>query len=290
MPRSKPVASRELNSMNLSMMKRVLIIVLTTLMCAHSAAAAGQWEERSDWGKYFSAANVNGSFLLYDLRADKYLGYNLKRARTRYIPASTFKVFNSLVALELGAVKDPEEVLRWDGVDRGIPQWNRDQSMREAIHSSTVWFYQEMARRAGHERMRRLINRGGYGNQNIAGGIDRFWLDGRLRISSVEQIRFLVRLYRNKLPFSRRSMDMVKDILINENMDAHVLRAKTGWVRCFDWLNGCRINEQLGWWVGYVERDGKAYFFAINIDITHEKDAAARTAIAKSILREMKLI
>ncbi|MEW6730639.1 MAG: class D beta-lactamase [Acidobacteriota bacterium] len=267
--------------------EKIFISILMLLVCLQVGLAKGKWEERPDWEKYFSHANVNGSFLFYDLQTDKYLGYNLKRAKTGFIPASTFKIPNSLIALELGIVKDAEEILSWDGVERGIgenriAEWNRDQSMREAIRYSTVWFYQELARRAGYQRMQRFINRINYGNKDIAGGIDHFWLDGRLRISSEEQIRFLVKLYQNKLPFSRRNIDIVKDILINEQTNTYVLRAKTGW--------GIRVSPQIGWWVGYIEREGKVYFFAINIDIVKVADTEARKAVAKEILRELKVI
>jgi beta-lactamase class D len=235
-----------------------------------------------DFGKYFQQANVKGTFILYDLKKDQYLVYNSKRVNTRFIPASTFKIFNSLVALETGSVKDENQVSKWDGVKRKFPAWNRDQTMRTAIKDSVVWFYQELARRIGQERMQHYINLAGYGNRDISGGIDQFWLQGGLRISPKEQINLLVKLYRNELPFSQRTIDIVKDILINEKTNNYILRGKTGW--------GWEFTPQVGWYVGYLERGDNVYFFALNLDITKPEDIKARIAITKNILRDMGLI
>lgn len=243
--------------------------------------AKSVWQQR-DFGKYFQQFNVKGTFVLYDLKQDRYLVYNSQRANTRFIPASTFKIFNSLVALETGVIKDENETIKWDGVKRKFPEWNRDQTMRSAIKNSVVWFYQELARRIGQERMQYYINLAGYGNRDISGGIDQFWLQGGLRISPKEQIDLLVGLYRNELPFSQRTMNIVKDILINEKTNDYVLRGKTGWAWDF--------TPQIGWYVGYLERSNNVYFFALNMDINRPADIKARIAITKSILRDLNLI
>jgi beta-lactamase class D len=245
--------------------------------------AKSVWQERPDFGKYFQQANVKGSFVLYDLKQDRYLVYDAKRTNTRFIPASTFKIFNSLVALETGVVKDENETIKWDGVKREFPKWNRDHTMRTAIKDSVVWFYQELARRIGPKRMQHYIDLANYGNRDISGGIDRFWLQGGLRISPREEIDLLVKLYRNELPFSKRTMEIVKDILINEKSNDYVLRGKTGW--------GTELTPQVGWYVGYLERGGNVpYFFAINLDITKPEDLKARIEITKSILQDLGLI
>jgi len=246
------------------------------------APAASRVQERSDFGQFFQAAGVEGTFILYDLNRDTYLVYQPDRADTPYLPASTFKIFNSLVALETGVIKDENEVIPWDGVDRGVPEWNQDLNMRSAIQYSAVWFYQELARHIGQERMQEYIDRVGYGNGNIGGSLDHFWLDGDLRISARQQVDFLRRLYNNDLPFSQRSLDIVKDILIVEQTPDYTLRAKAGWV--------VLPAYQLGWWVGYLEQNGDVYFFALNIDIVKPGDENARMSIASEILRYLGLL
>ncbi len=237
------------------------------------------WQEKPDFGKYFQQAGVKGTILIYDLNKNQYFVYNAKRANTPYVPASTFKIFNSLVALETGVVKDENEVIKWDGVKRAIPQWNQDHTMKTAIKVSAVWFYQELARRIGEKRMQNYINLTNYGNKNIGGGIDKFWLEGDLRITPKEQIDFLVKLHNNKLPFSSRAIAIVKNILITEQTKDYVLRAKTGWENSF--------KPEIGWYVGYLESGGNTYFFATELDIVQAKDTKARIEITRSILKDM---
>ncbi|WP_009634339.1 class D beta-lactamase [Synechocystis sp. PCC 7509] len=236
------------------------------------------WQERPDFGKYFQQAGVKGTFLLYDLKKNQYLVYNAKRANTRYVPASTFKIFNSLVALDTGVVKDENEIIKWDGVKRVIPQWNQNHTMKTAIKVSAVWFYQELARRIGEKRMQKYINLTNYGNRDIGGGIDKFWLQGDLGITPKEQIDFLVKLHNNNLPFSPRAIAIVKNIIIAEKTEDYVLRGKTG------------LQSQVGWYVGYIERDGNTYFFATQLDVIKEQDIKARLEITRSILKNMGLL
>jgi beta-lactamase class D len=178
-------------------------------------------------------------------------------------------------------INDENEVIPWDGVDRGVPEWNQDLNMRSAIQYSAVWFYQELARRIGTERMQHYIDRASYGNADIGGSIDHFWLDGDLRISARQQVDFLRRLYSNDLPFSQRSIDIVRDILIVEQTPDYTLRAKAGWVVLPEY--------QLGWEIGYLEQEGDVYYFALNLDIVKPGDENARMSVVKDILHSLDL-
>jgi beta-lactamase class D len=261
-----------------------ILVICFGVLC-YASSHKSKWIENQNWDNYFQKEKVQGCFLLYDLQRNEYISYSRRRVNTGFLPASTYKIFNSLVALETGAVRDETEVVKWDGIKRMFPAWNQNQNMRDAIKNSTVWFYQEMSRRVGQARMQHYINVAHYGNRNISGGIDHFWLDGKLRITAKEQIELLVKLHRNQLPFSPRSINIVKDILINEKTENYTLRAKTGWAGLGD-----KSVPQIGWWVGYVERGNRTYFFAMNIDIKKDEDAAARMTITKNILREMKIV
>ena len=219
-----------------------LLILLGVAASIHGETRKSNLQEKPDWGKHFKAEDVQGCFLLYDLQRNRYLAYDPKRVGTEFLPASTFKFFNSLVALETGAVRDEAEVLEWDGVERMVPAWNYDTDMRSAFKNSTVWFYQEMARRIGRERMRRYVNKAGYGNRSIGGRIDSFWLNGNLRTTAKEQVDFLVKLHRNRLPFSPRVVRVVKDMSVDEKTGQYILRAKTGWAGLGD-----KSVPQVGW-------------------------------------------
>lgn len=245
-------------------------------------SVASRQDERPEFGQFFQAAGVQGTFILYDRNLNAYLVYQPERVDTPYLPASTFKIFNSLVALETGVIQDENQIIPWDGVDRGRREWNQDHNMRSAIKDSAIWFYQELARRIGPEQMQANIDHAGYGNGNIGGGIDHFWLDGDLRISARQQVDFLLRLYNNDLPFSARSLAIVKDILIVEQTPDYVLRAKTGWVVV--------PQYQLGWLVGYLEQNDDVYFFALNLDIVKPGDENAREEVTWAILHSLGLL
>jgi beta-lactamase class D len=240
--------------------------------------------ERPDLARHFEARGVEGTFVLLDHRAGKLVRVNPTRAAQGFVPASTFKILNSLLALETGAIADTTTVVKWDGVDRGSDWWNSDQDLKTAFSRSSVWLYQGLARKIGPERMKQALEREGYGNADISGGIDRFWLEGGLRISANQQVDFLRRLYEGRLGFSRRTMEQVRSIMEIERGEDHVLRGKTGWAR----LDGL----QIGWLVGWVERGEDAFFFAMNLE-TRDRDfpmMEARHEIVSRCLSELSIL
>lgn len=261
-------------------MKRILSTFLF-LVPVLANAADPVWREHPEWKPEFADRGVAGTMLIFDEKENRFDVFDRARAETPFIPASTFKVFNALVALETGAVKDEFDVVRWDGVNRWLENWNRDQSLASAMKFSAVWFYQEMARRAGQQRMQAWIDKVGYGNRDIGGGIDQFWLNGKLRISAAQQIEFLRRLAQGTLPFSERNQETVRRITIAEAAPDFVLHGKTGWAPAAD----AHREVDLGWYVGWVERDGRRWFYAMNIDMPKEgDDAPKRTVVARALL------
>jgi beta-lactamase class D len=256
----------------------LILIIFLSVGCLYS-------QQEKDFSRYFKEQNVDGSFLMYDLNSNSYISFNNARTNVQFTPASTFKIFNSLVALETGVIPDESNIIKWDSVHRRIPSWNKDQDMRSAFRNSTVWFYRELARRIGEEKMLYYIDTIGYGNKDISGGIDQFWLSGSLRISQKEQIEFLKKLYNNQLPFSQRSMEIVKDIMLLEDTSGYKLRAKTGW--------GDQDGKDIGWFVGWYEKNNNVYIFATNIETpspSAKNFPAARIEITIKILRELNIL
>ncbi len=237
--------------------------------------------QRPEWQHFFDSAGVKGCFLLYDTKAAQYHAYNPKRCKTPFLPASTFKIPNSIIGLETGVIKDTDYVIKWDSVKRSRDEWNCDHTLRSAIAVSCVPYYQELARRVGAKRMKSLLDTMHYGNTNIGDEIDSFWLRGRLRITCFEQIDFLRRFQTETLPVSKRSMGIVKDIMRLDSTDKYVLRAKTGWTD----------TQHVGWFVGWVETRDNTHFFACNIEMPDKNPKpAARRAIAEHILRSLKIM
>lgn len=228
----------------------------------------------------FNGQEVAGTFVLFDAATHTMFVSDKARAQKRFTPASTFKIANSLIGLDAGAVKSVDEVLPYGGKPQYLKEWERDMGLREAIKASNVPIYQELARRIGLERMREGVKKLGYGNMQIGSVVDRFWLDGPLAISAVEQTKFLHRLVIGSLPMSPEAVRAVKQITLLEKTDAYELHGKTGWVIG-------PTPPRIGWWVGWVERENKVYPFALNIDMSKETDAAKRIPIGRECLKAL---
>jgi beta-lactamase class D len=240
-----------------------------------------------DIGRRFREHGLTGTFVLLAVHDDTLLVHDPARAEEPLLPASTFKIPNSLIALETGVVPDENEVFKYDGAKTGPQSTWKDQSLRTGIAGSAVWLYQELARRIGAKRMQEWVDRIGYGNRDLGGGIDQFWLNGALRITARQQIEFLRRLYANELPFSERTLRIVKDILVLEKTDTYVLRGKTGWAGVDGSVGGI---PGVGWLVGWVERGAQAWMFALNVHMTASEQAPLRRPLATAILADLGLM
>jgi beta-lactamase class D len=242
-------------------------------------------EIREDLAKHFTDEGTAGTFVGYNTEDYLVVASDKDRSGQEMLPASTFKIPNSVIALETGVVEDPDkDIFRWDGVTRGIEAWNRDHTLRSAIAASAVPVYQEIARRIGAERMQRYVDLFEYGNRDIGGGIDQFWLTGDLRIDPVQQVDFLDRLRRGVLPVSKRSQDLVRDILPVTKIGDSIIRAKTG-------LVGAEVGKpSLGWLVGWVEKGGAQTVFALNLDVREPRHAADRMKLAQQCLADIGAI
>lgn len=233
----------------------LLLTCLLALLETGAIAAQPTVRELSSARDAIDETGFAGAVLVYDLNENSYLSGHAERIDRRRIPASTFKIFNSLVALETGVIADRHAVIEWDGITRERSELNRDLDLQTAFRLSAVPHFQELARRIGSERMQQFIDAVGYGNGDISGGIDEFWLSGGLRISPREQVDFLARLYRGTLPFSPTTMSMVKEMMVSEQTSEHKIRSKTGWAVLPE-------AENVGWWVGWVERESGVHVFA----------------------------
>ncbi len=207
---------------------------------------------------------MTGAFVGLDTKTGTTYHFNPQLCSTRLTPASTFKIPNSLVGLETGVIPDEHYVIKWDGVRRWSNDWNRDHDLASAIKYSVVPYYQELARRVGRERMQHWVDTLNYGNKDISGGIDHFWLGSSLRISPEEQIDFLNRLRTSRLPCTQRSMDIVRRIIIQDSGSGWRLHAKTG-------MAEMDSTSAVGWYVGWVERPEGDFVFASCI-VTHDAE------------------
>jgi len=239
--------------------------------------------------KYFAENKVNGCFALYNNATDQFTVYNLERFRdSAYLPASTFKIVNSLIGLQTGVISSDSMLIKWDGVQRSVAGWNKDLIMYDAFRVSAVPYYQEVARRIGKERMEYWLDTLGYGAgvkdtaYRIQSSVDTFWLDNSLKISPNEQLGLVKKLYFNQLPFFKNYQETVKQAMLFENDANYRLGYKTGW-------GSAENGIHLAWMVGWIEENNHPYFFVLNFE---SADAGAdipaiRIKILKDLLKQM---
>jgi len=251
--------------------------LLPLALLALPLPAAAEPISSADIAAIFKAHKVKGCLVLREVHSGRTVRHDAARAKRRMLPASTFKIPNALISVETGVIKDAEQVLAWDGKKRWARAWNRDQTLRSALQNSVVWAFQRMARQVGRARMQKWVDKLGYGNRDLSGPIDRFWLDGKLGISADEQVAFLGRLAGGKLPLSARTVKIVREALVVERGPSHVMLAKTGWA--------IRKKRQHGWYVGWVERGAKVWLFAMNMDGKFKENRKARLTISRAVLR-----
>ncbi|AHM60746.1 beta-lactamase [Flammeovirgaceae bacterium 311] len=260
---------------------------------AEAGNAADTLIVREELSSHFSACNahVEGSITVYDHNKGVWILSDSADAYKETLPASTFKIINLLIALEEGVIRDENEIMRWPGkTDTTLygyrPDIYRDMTVKEAFEVSAVWAFLDLANRIGKDKYAQYLRASGYGNGNIREAGEDFWNFGTFGISPVNQVQFMKNVYEGKTPFSKRNIDILKRVMLTETADAYSISAKTGWTR--------EGGINVGWWVGYVEREQQLYFFATRLmqDRRYNSPdfAPCRKEITKAVLREMQLI
>lgn len=233
--------------------------------------------ERDDLETVFTDAGVEGSFVLYDTGDRSAVVVGPEGARDRESPASTFKLPNTLIALQTGAVEDVDEVVPAADEDDS----DQDMSLREALPDSNVPVYQEVARRIGSESMGTWVDRFDYGNRSVGEEeqVDTFWLEGPLEISPLEQTSFLASLARAELPVDVEHQEAVQEMTALEQGGDYSLHGKTGWAT--------EADPEPGWWVGWVERGDDVHTFALRIEVESDEQLELHESLGRELLVEL---
>lgn len=247
---------------------------------------------QTDFGVFLKADGFDGSITILDYKNNKWLYSDTSDAKKATLPASTFKIINSCIALETNVIEDENEVIKWNGEIRkfqGEPviAWNRDTYLKDAFQNSTIWFYVELAKRIGNRNYREFLSKCHYGNGKINNDTDGdFWNYGDFAVTPINQIEFLQAIYERKLPFSERTYKIVEEIMIDEKTENYTIRGKTGWTT--------KHGKDIGWWVGYIEVKDNVYFFATRLikGINDDKPnfSKARKEIVRKAFKEIGVL
>ncbi len=232
--------------------------------------------EVAEFQTILDTANVQGSILIYHLEDDTYYSNDFEWANKGQLPASTFKIANSIIALETGVVENDSTLFKWNGEKRSLKTWEQDLILRDAFHYSCVPCYQEVARKIGAKRMVSQLEKLDYGAMKVdSSNIDRFWLEGDSRINQFQQIDFLRRFYQSKLPISNRTENIMKRMMVLEDNGDYKISGKTGW--------SSQNGKDNGWFVGYLKTGKSTYFFATNIEPKGKFDMSRFAEIRKEV-------
>lgn len=224
----------------------------------------------------------NGSFVLYDAAEDSWQIYNKEYATARISPASTFKIYSALFSLESGIISPEQSLIPWNGQNYMYDLWNADQTLESAMQNSVTWYFQALDQQSSLPSIKEYVKEIGYGNQLVEGDISSYWINSALKISPVEQVEMLTKLYYNQFGFTPENIKAVKDSIRLYSMDEGILSGKTG----TEEIDGLNTS---GWFIGYVERDNHTYFFATNIQSEKLASGPLATELTFSILSDLEL-
>lgn len=271
----------------------ILLVVIFISSCAETRIT-----DHPEWGKIYEQNGIkNACFILRDNNHESIHYFNKERCIQRFMPASTFKIFNSMVALETAVAPDERLLIKWDSVPNQRSELDKDMDMMEAFKLSCLWYYRELARRIGPAKMQHYLDTVKYGNMNMGTHVDDFWVNDSLQISADEQAGFIKRLYFAELPFSERSQRIVKNLMLQEETPEYKLYYKTG--------TGQLKGKYIYWVTGFIERiqhvkEQKGsmnkvdfryypYFFSQNFEIpesdTSQNWFATRIDVLKEVLK-----
>lgn len=282
-----PTAQKRLTGMTAFLMVTVLLISMAPLLSANAAK-----DDYYGWDTSHKNINIidlsscfqgyEGSFVLYDMAQDTWNIYDMDRAALRVSPDSTYKIYDALIGLEAGVITPENSTMEWNRELYPFQEWNTDQTLQSAMSASVNWYFQEIDKQLGTSAIDRYIREIRYGNENTKGGLSSYWMESSLKISPIEQVELLRKLYENNLGFGIQNVNAVKDSILLSSSEAGNLYGKTG-TGCID---GKDVN---GWFVGYVEAPDNTWFFAANIAANDDASGNSAAEITQHILSKINI-
>lgn len=283
----KPTFAKKLKSTVAFVLTAVLLAGLSPILSIHAAD-----EQKYQWDttqKKISTIDVSeqfgtytGSFVLYDLENNHWFINDREQAVTRVAPDSTYKIYDSLFALDAGIISPEDSQIKWDHTNYPFEAWNSDQTLPSALNASVNWYFQSLDSQLGKKSLQSYVKTIGYGNENISGNLSSYWMESTLKISPVEQVELLTALYQNGLPFAPESIQTVKDAICLSSSSIGTFYGKTGTGR----INGQDVN---GWFIGFLETQNKTWFFATNIKADQSATGSSAVEITMSILSDLHI-
>lgn len=190
-----------------------------------------------------------------------------------FAPNSTFKIPLALMGFDSGILKSensPVIPFKKEYQHR-INVCKGDHNPKEWMRDSCVWFSQVITKELGLKKFKTYVENFNYGNKDIFGdeALQKSWLENSLKITPVEQVAFLQGMLNKKYSISNKAYALTTQILYQQELaGGWKLYGKTG--------NGMyRPDLQQGWFVGWIEKNGRQLVFAHHIADETKQDVFA---------------
>ena len=241
------------------------------------------WESRTPSEAF---QGIQGCAVLYDLGTDHYTLYQEDLCRTQVSPCSTFKILSTLMGLHTGVLTGPESTMTYSGIQYPVAAWNGNLTLAEAFQSSCVWYFRQVIDQVWQASVAQQLAALDYGNQDISqwegGGqnqspeLNGFWIDSSLKISPLEQVQVLTKVFEGRSQYTQEEVDTLRTIMLVQDDGTRQVYGKTG--------SGF---GETGWFVGFQEKAGDRTYFAVYLaDENRTVSGSQAREVAFALLKE----
>lgn len=231
---------------------------------------------------------VNGCAVIFSPVQEEYSFFNEDMCRQEKSPYSTFKIISALSGLQNGIIANELSTMGYDGTDYGNLEWNGDLTLEEAFQKSCIWYFRKVIDSIGKDKIQEELNGLQYGNCDISEWngsninpmemLNGFWLDSSLKISPVEQVEVLQRIFEGKSDYGSDNIEILRKIMLVDESDTQKIYGKTG-----------TSGNGEAWFVGFSESSNEERkYFAIYLNDNEQREQVSGTKAKELALEVLK--
>ncbi|WP_242986890.1 penicillin-binding transpeptidase domain-containing protein [Blautia marasmi] len=224
--------------------------------------------------------------MLYSPSENRYSFYNKALSEQEASPYSTFKIVSALMGLHNDIITDETSTMNYNGTEYPNPEWNGNLTFQEAFQTSCIWYFRQIIDAVGEDEAEKELSELEYGNCDISKWegsninpyqeLNGFWLNASLKISPLEQVAVLSKIFEGKSIYDRQDIEILKKVMLTQDNGTQQIYGKTG--------SG---SDGEAWFVGFIETAEQRRYFAVYLnDVSQEEQISGSTAkeIALKIL------
>ena len=223
---------------------------------------------------------INGCAVIYDPSNDKCSLYNSSLCEQEASPYSTFKIISTLAGLKNEVIENETSTMNYSGEKYPLSEWNENLSLEKAFQTSCIWYFRQIIDEVGRDEIQSELIRLKYGNCDISewdgSGINPmpdlngFWLGSSLKLSPLEQVRVLKKIFEGESIYSAEHVAILEEIMLVSE-DTRKIYGKTG--------SG---PDGEAWFVGFAEENDTKKYFAVYLNDNTQPDKVSGS-VAKEI-------